>query len=160
LILNLDLNRWKRGEMSDSELEDAIKFSTYSDGDVLRTFYNTNKIHVRDGKLFLAVTPSILDMKVSIAVSDPKTGETIVKAGRKIPAGVLENLQRARLKEIAVDILDLEGAFVVDDIVNAGTGEVIIESNEELNARDCARIVESGVTNFEVFFPERDDVGV
>jgi DNA-directed RNA polymerase subunit beta len=160
LILNLDINKWKRGEMSDSELEEAIKFSTYSDGDILRTFYNTNKIHIREGKLYLAVTPSILDMKVSMAVTDPKTGETLVKAGRKISAAVLENLQKAKVKEIAVDVLDLEGAYVVDDLVNAETGEVLIESNEELTARECARIIEAGVTEFEVFFPERDEVGI
>jgi DNA-directed RNA polymerase subunit beta len=160
LILNLDINKWKRGEMSDSELEESIKFGSYSDGDILRTFYTTNKIHIRDGKLWLAVTPSIIDMKVSTAVTDPKTGDTLVKAGRKISASALENLQRAKLTEIAVDILDLEGAFVVDDIVNGETGEVIIESNEELNARECARIIEAGVIDFSIFFPERDEVGV
>lgn len=160
LILNLDINKWKHGELSDSELEETIKFGTYSDGDILRTFYNTNKIFIRDGKLYLAVSPAILDMKVSTAVTDPKTGDTLVKAGRKISSAALDNLQKAGLTEIAVDVLDLEGAFVVDDIVNAETGEVIIESNEELNARECARIIEAGVSDFEVFFPERDEVGI
>ncbi|MBL8150222.1 MAG: DNA-directed RNA polymerase subunit beta, partial [Blastocatellia bacterium] len=160
LILTLDVNSWRRGDTSDAELEEAIKFGTYSDGDILRTFYSTNKISVHDGRMFLAVTRSILDMKVSLAVTDPKTGETLVKAGRKITETSLENLRRAEVTEIAVDIQDLEGAFVVEDIINAETGEVVIESNEELTARECARIIESKVGDFEIFFPERDEVGI
>lgn len=160
LILRLNVDRWRKSEITDVELEETIKFSSYSDGDILRTFYNTNKISVKEGRLMLAVSPSILDMKVSSAVVDPKTGDTLIKAGRKISNVALENLHKAHLTEIPVDVMDLEGAFVVDDIINSETGEVIIESNEELNARDCARLMEAGVIDFEIFFPERDEVGI
>ena len=38
-------------------------------------------------------------------------------------------------------------------------GEVLLEANHELTADKLHKIVESGVTTFEVFFPERDDAG-
>ncbi|MFY9226752.1 MAG: DNA-directed RNA polymerase subunit beta, partial [Blastocatellia bacterium] len=159
LIQSLEINKWRRNEISDNEIEETIKHSSYSDGDTLRIFYETNKIYIREGRLMLAVSPAILDMKVSTAITNPNTGETIIKAGRKISAIAYENLQKANVTEIPVDILDLEGAFVVDDIINTETGEFIVESNQELNARDCARVIESGIGEFDIFFPERDEVG-
>lgn len=159
LIQNLNISKWRRGDITDNEIEETIKSSGYSDGDILRIFYETNKIYIQEGRLMLAVSPAIMDMKVSSAIVDPKTGETLIKAGRKISAVAYENLQRANVTQIPVDILDLEGAFVVDDVINNETGEFIVESNQELNARDCARIIESGVADFEIFFPERDEVG-
>ncbi len=160
LIINLDHNKWRRSEVAESDFEEAIKLSTYTDGTILRTFYNTNKIYVSDNRMYLAVTPSIQEMKTSKAVEDPRTHEILIKAGRKITAVALEKLRNAKIDKIEVDIADLEGAFVVEDIVNPETGEVLIESNEELTARECAKILEAGTNEFEIFFPERDDVGL
>src|ERR1017187_3637913 len=39
------------------------------------------------------------------------------------------------------------------------TGEVLIDANKELTATDLAKLMEAGITDFEIFFPERDDVG-
>jgi DNA-directed RNA polymerase subunit beta len=160
LIMRLETEKWRRGEISDGDIEDAIKHSSFADADILRTFYNTNKIRIRNNQLMLAVSPSIMDLKVSSAVTDPRTGETLIRAGRKISAVALENLNRAKMTEIPVDAGDLEGAYVVDDIINTETGEVLLESNQELNVRDCARLMEASIEEFEIFFPERDEVGV
>ena len=40
-----------------------------------------------------------------------------------------------------------------------GTGEVLLEANEELTPRVISMAHEKGVEKIEVFFPERDDVG-
>ena len=45
------------------------------------------------------------------------------------------------------------------DVVDTTTGEVLLESNHELTADKIHKIIESGVTSFQVFFPDRDDVG-
>ncbi len=45
------------------------------------------------------------------------------------------------------------------DIVDMSTGELLYEANQELTADKLHKILQSGVTSFEVFFPERDDVG-
>ena len=45
------------------------------------------------------------------------------------------------------------------DVVDLTTGELLYEANQELTADKLHKILQSGVTSFEVFFPERDDVG-
>ena len=49
----------------------------------------------------------------------------------------------------------------MSDIVDPRTGEVILEANEALNPRVLSVILdpESQVGAFEVFFPERDEIG-
>src|SRR5215510_12477255 len=58
------------------------------------------------------------------------------------------------------DRKDLEGAFSVGDVVDTSTGEVIIETNNELTQNLIRQIMDAGVPEIAVFFPERDDIGV
>ena len=45
------------------------------------------------------------------------------------------------------------------DVVDTSTGEVFMEANQELTSDKLHKIVEAGITSFDVFFPERDDMG-
>jgi len=44
-------------------------------------------------------------------------------------------------------------------VVDTSTGEVVVEANVELTADRLHKVLSSGATSFEVFFPDRDDVG-
>src|SRR5204863_2775214 len=50
--------------------------------------------------------------------------------------------------------------FAVGDIVDTNTGEVIVETNNELTRNIISSIIDAGVPELPVFFPERDDIGV
>src|SRR5207302_10825255 len=58
-----------------------------------------------------------------------------------------------------VAVNDLEGAFIAADVVDMSTGEVLIDANHELTSTVVSKLIEAGITSFEVFFPERDEVG-
>jgi DNA-directed RNA polymerase subunit beta len=59
-----------------------------------------------------------------------------------------------------MDTAQFEGAFAATDIVNTETGEVVVESNNEISPAKLMEIVQTGVKEFSVFFPEGDDVGI
>ncbi|MCC6858806.1 MAG: DNA-directed RNA polymerase subunit beta [Bryobacterales bacterium] len=130
-----------------------------SDEQILRTFYTIDKISVREKKLYWNVSEGLLGMKLSHAIT-AKGGETVVPQGRKITASVLKEIQKARIAQVEVAANDLEGAFVAADVVDMTTGEVIIDANNELTTATTGRIIEAGIDSFEVFFPERDEVGI
>ena len=46
------------------------------------------------------------------------------------------------------------------DVVNRQTGEVLLEANKPLTAELWQAFAEGGITEVDVFFPERDDIGV
>src|SRR5208283_1132267 len=83
----------------------------------------------------------------------------IVHSGRKLTAAVLKEIQKHRISEIEVDLSDLEGAFVAADVIDTDTGEVLLEANSELTAEKLSKMLDAGVSEVHVFFPERDDVG-
>src|ERR1700745_2381938 len=132
--------------------------------DILRTFYTVNRMAIKDKKLFWTLDSAsekptnLLGMKLAHSIKS-KSGEEIAHSGRKINAVTLKEIQKAKISEIETGGADLEGAWVAGDVVDTTTGEVLLEANSELTADKVAKILESGVVELNLFFPERDDVG-
>ena len=135
-----------------------------SSEDILRTFYTVDKLNVRDKKLYWTIDPAsekptnLVGMKLAHSIKS-KSGDEIAHSGRKITGQILKEIQKAKVTEIEVDISDLEGAFAAGDVVDTTTGEVLLEANSEITADKLSKILDSGVVELHVFFPERDDVG-
>jgi DNA-directed RNA polymerase subunit beta len=135
-----------------------------SDEDILRTFYVVDRIAVREKKLFWTIEPSIerptnlLGMKLAHSIKG-KGGEEIAHSGRKVNQQVLREIQKQKIAEVEVDVSDLEGAFVAADVVDTGTGEVLLEANSELTGEKLAKLLDAGIGELNIFFPEKDDVG-
>ena len=128
-----------------------------TDADILRAFYKCNDIVIKDKKLFWKVSEGIIGHKLSHAIV--KSGDTVVPQGRKITNSVYKDIQKAKIEQVEVAPNDLEGAYVAADVVDMETGEVLIEANHELTPTITAKLIEARITNFDVFFPELDDVG-
>jgi len=76
-----------------------------------------------------------------------------------VTPAVMKEIQKHRISEIEADLTDLEGAFVAADVIDVNTGEILLEANSELTADKLAKMMDAGITELHVFFPERDDVG-
>ncbi|HEY1206935.1 MAG: DNA-directed RNA polymerase subunit beta [Bryobacteraceae bacterium] len=129
-----------------------------TDEQILRTFYRVDKIAIKNKKLYWNVAPGLQGMKLSHAILN-RSGETVVPAGRKITSSLLKEIQKAKIEQVEVASNDLEGAFIAADVVDMSTGEVLLESNQDLTTTGIAKLLESEIDSFEVFFPERDDAG-
>jgi DNA-directed RNA polymerase subunit beta len=131
-----------------------------SNEDVLRTFYQVERISLRDKDLFWNVSPGLLDRKLAHEIRNPKSDELIVGAHKRITENLFKELIRAKISQVRASLADLEGAFSVADVVNRQTGEVLLEANKPLTADLWQAFAEAGITEVDVFFPERDDIGV
>src|SRR5438105_4216826 len=128
-----------------------------TDEQILRAFYRVSKFTIKDKKLFWAVDENLIGLKLSHAIA--VKGETVVTQGKKITAGVFKEVQKAKVTQVEVAANDIEGAYVVADVVDMSTGEVLIDANSELTTTALNKLIEAGIEEFEIFFPERDDVG-
>jgi DNA-directed RNA polymerase subunit beta len=127
--------------------------------DILKTFYQIETVTLKDRKLYWHVSPGLAGCKLSKAIVHPRTEETIVPAGRKINAGALKEIQKARIAQVEVAPHDLEGAFSATDIIDTSTGEVLLEANSELTPSVLNSVQDAGISEIRIFFPERDDAG-
>src|SRR6266581_3784238 len=131
-----------------------------SNEDILRTFYQVERISLRDKELYWNVSPGIVDRKLAHEIRNPKSDEVIVGAHRRITENLFKELIKARISQVRAALADLEGAYSVADVVNRQTGEVLLEANKPLTADLWQAFAEGGITEVDVFFPERDDIGV
>ncbi len=129
-----------------------------NDEQILRTFYKVDKISIKDKKLLWSVSSGLLGVKLSHPVVS-RSGEQVLAAGKKVTSAILKEFQKAKIDHVEVAPNDLDGAFVVADVVDMSTGEVLLEANQELSTAALANFMEAGIPSFEVFFPERDEVG-
>jgi DNA-directed RNA polymerase subunit beta len=133
-----------------------------TDEEILKTFYTVDTINVAEGKLTWKVTPE--GQLTNLQGTRPSTaitvkGEEIAVATRKISAHTLKGLRSHKIEAVEVETSEFDGAMTASDVVDLSTGELLYEANQELTADKLHKIIQSGVTSFEVFFPERDDVG-
>ena len=130
-----------------------------ANADILKAFYQVETIALKDRKLYWAVSEGLVGCKLSKAIEHPRTHETIVPAGRKITAVAFKEIQKARVAQVEVAAHDLEGAFCASDIIDTATGEVLLEANNEVTPSILNSILDSSISEVQVFFPERDEVG-
>jgi DNA-directed RNA polymerase subunit beta len=151
-----------KGFASDSQLEEAIKNASFTAEDILRSFYIADEVRAEGGRLFVKLRedgPTNLSGMKSDHDLKTRSGDTIVRAGKKITQSAIKDLRKAHVKEVEVDSQQFEGAYALADVVNMETGEVVVEANAEITPAKLQELAEAGVQSFTVFFPERDDLG-
>jgi DNA-directed RNA polymerase subunit beta len=132
-----------------------------TDEEILKTFYTVDTINIADKKLSWKVAgeesvTNILGIRPGTAIT---AGTTEIPGGRKVSASSLKALRAAGVGSVHIESGELEGAMTASDVVDMTTGELLYEANQELSADKIHKILQAGVTSFEVFFPDRDDVG-
>jgi DNA-directed RNA polymerase subunit beta len=127
-----------------------------SDAEIIKAFYNVSEISIKEKKLFWKVSDSLIGLKLSKLIAS-KTGDTIVPQGRKITKSVYDAIQKSKIEWVEIDRTDIQGAYIAGDVIDMSTGEVLVEANQELTNVD--KLIDNDIPSFEIFFPERDDVG-
>ena len=129
-----------------------------TDSEIIRAFYKLTNISLKDKKLFWKVNESLIGTKLSYLIAN-KAGETVVAQGKKITNSVFREIQKHKIEQVEVAPNDLEGAFVAADVIDMSTGEVLVEANHELTSTTIGKLADAGITDFEIFFPDRDEAG-
>jgi DNA-directed RNA polymerase subunit beta len=126
--------------------------------EIIRAFYNVDKLHLRGGTLYWGVADSLVGLRAARDIVVPGENFT-VQSGKKITKNAVEALKRASVEAVEISDAELEGAFAAADVVDPSTGEVILEANEPLEPRVISMAQEKNVDRIDIFFPEKDEVG-
>ena len=131
-----------------------------SNEDILRTFYQVERISLKDSKLLWNTSEGLIDRKISHEIKHGRAGDVIVAAHKRITDPIYKELVKSKITQVEVSATDLEGAVTVGELVNRQTGEVLLDANKPLTPEAWAALSESAITEVDVCFPDRDDVGV
>ena len=125
-------------------------FGLSENADLLRAFRPTVAVRFEGSSIAARVGGSLVDRKASHAVADPKSGEEIVKKGRRIKAEQVERMRAAGIEWVPVDREELVGAILVDDAVDPASGEVLADSGEPLTEERIDRMQAAGKLTVDV----------
>lgn len=131
-----------------------LKALGYSTEQLLESFYHIDTVKLQSDGVFTR-TIDIERMAGQRALSDivdPKSGEVLVKAGRRITRASIKKVKALDLSEIPISREELEGKVIAKPIIDENTGEIIADANGELNSAvlDAAR--QAGIEELAVIF--------
>ncbi|MBU0910634.1 MAG: DNA-directed RNA polymerase subunit beta, partial [Proteobacteria bacterium] len=147
-ILHVRIDRRRKFPVST-----LLKALGHSASELLRYFYETEKLTFTSEKIFKKFDPKmVVGQRAPHDLIHPETGEILAKENKKISKALAVRLEEAGIKELQIDPESLLGQFVADDIVNPKTGEVILACNGELSESIIEEIRNAQVGTIETLF--------
>jgi len=128
-----------------------------SDTDILSSFYRSTTIQIHDKKLWWQVDDNLIGRRLTYDVVNGK--KVILPAGRKLTRNSISKFKKAGVTEVEVAIEDLVAAVSLSEVVDETSGEILVESNQEINGSVVNSIMEAGITSLDLIFPSLDEVG-
>src|SRR5262249_2258906 len=120
----------KRAE-KEGRKADKAENVTVADGDIIPMFYPVDTIVRERDQLFLPVSERLIGMKTTRDLTEPKSGDVIIQAGKKLSKTHLHDIENRGIERIPITLDDLEGAAFASDLVNMETGELLAAANQE-----------------------------
>ncbi|MBW1982103.1 MAG: DNA-directed RNA polymerase subunit beta [Deltaproteobacteria bacterium] len=136
-----------------------LKALGYSSEELLNYFYRTETVFLSDEGISRPVEKEFLmGTKSPVDVTHPKTGDLLVKKGRKLGVKLIRQLKEAEIDRIPFPDEDLVGRVIAHDVVDEETGEVLIQCNETLSEEHLVLLRAHGVNSIELLFMDGANV--
>src|SRR5436190_9555503 len=148
------------GAVPDTAKKTPLEFKGTPE-EILNYFYATETIHIGEkGKYEKSVELELLPgQRATRDIKHPKTGEVIVKKNRKFTRAAIKKLEQAKIRTLPLDVDELITKISAHDVVDEGTGEVLLEVNEEVTEDKVEALRERGIGEFKVLFIDNLNVG-
>ncbi len=130
----------------------VLKALGYSDEELLKIYYPVETIKIEPDGYYRIVSDVLVGTRASYDITDPKTGEIIVKEGSKITRYALKRMEGAGIKKIRLTEKEIIGRVTIKDIIDPETGEVLVASNEEITEERFQQILRLGIDTLELLY--------
>lgn len=123
---------------------------------LLNYFYNVETVHLEGEDLFIDVDGSLIGEKVLEDVKDPKSGDVIVKKGRKLNKQLIRRMTEAGILRIPAEEADMLGRILASNVLDPRSEEVLLKCNEELTGQGLELLREKGVQDIRLIHLDED----
>jgi len=127
-----------------------LKALGYSPKEILAQFYETEKFIIKDGECFRAAKlENLFRQKITRDIVHPKTKKVLAKEGDKYTKRLHNTLESADITHIPINLKDVEGKVLADDLADPSTGEVLANGNQPLTEEILEALKDKGITEVE-----------
>ena len=130
-----------------------LKAIGYSTDDILSSFYAIDKIQLFQNKIIRHI--DIEQMEGQRVLSDIKNskGALLVRVGRRITRSVIKKVKAANVKTVEIDQSNIKNLVTGKPIIDKTTGEVLLESNQDITSATLDSLKNQGITElYGIFF--------
>ena len=131
----------------------------YSTQEILDEFFEYNDFTLADEGAELELIPGRLKGETALFDIKSKKGAVIVEQGRRIMARHIREMDKAGMKTLAVPDEYLIGRALGGDLIDETSGEVLVNSNEEITEELLEKMRTNGVKAFKTLFTNDLDHG-
>ncbi|HZE20558.1 MAG TPA: DNA-directed RNA polymerase subunit beta, partial [Desulfobaccales bacterium] len=125
----------------------------YSTEELLNFFYKTQRVSLEGGTIQQAFIPElVMDKTATLDIPDPKSGEVLIKKGKRLTPLLIQKMKRAGVETIKGTAVDLVGRVVAHDILDPESGDVLAQCNEMLSEDKITEIQDRGVKELDLLF--------
>lgn len=134
----------------------ALNFTTEQ---ILAMFFDTSSYYFKKDGIYVDLVPSRLRGETSSFEIKDKDGTVLVEKDRRITQRHIRALEKAGIKQLAVPAEYLHGKVLAKDIIDASSGELLIECNTEITEEVLTTLAEAKVKSFETLYTNDLDCG-
>src|SRR5213080_1031729 len=123
-----------------------------ADEEILGHFYESEDVlGFEEGNAWVKLSPDAHEgVRVAEDVKPPRHREPIVTAGKTLTAKLIEKLVEANVEKIAVRAESLVGRRTAARIVDAESGEVLVQTNTEITSQMLSQLMSRRVAAFKL----------
>ncbi len=130
-----------------------LKAFGHSGDDLLRMYYPVEEIRVIGERLLRKLASELhTGLRTSAEVFEKGGREPLLREGVKITKGLMGKLKASGIKELPLKPEELVGRAVLTDLVDPGTGELLLEKKQRLDLPSIEKILASRVDSFKVIY--------
>jgi DNA-directed RNA polymerase subunit beta len=126
---------------------------------ILETFFEFDTFHLTKKGIQFEIVPERLRGEVARFDIMDKQGNVIVPKDKRITAKHIRDLAEAGVKKIAVPEDFIVGRAIAQNVVDAETGEILANANDEISETLLAKLMEAGVEDMKTLYVNDLDRG-
>ncbi|WP_424947806.1 DNA-directed RNA polymerase subunit beta [Candidatus Spongiihabitans sp.] len=131
----------------------------YSTEEILSMFFENDNITLTETGATLKLVPERMrGQRLEFALHGAK-GKVIVEAEKRITVRHIDELEKAGISEIEIPDGYLLGRTLAQDIVDAETGELLAEANQEIVPEILAALRQNGIADIATIYTNDIDCG-
>jgi DNA-directed RNA polymerase subunit beta len=128
-----------------------LKALGYTTEELLNFFYKTEQVALEGETIRRKFIPEMLvDKTTSTDIPDPKSGEVLIKKGKRLTPALIQKMKRAGVAEVTGSLVDLVGKVVAHDLLDPESGEVLAQCNEILSEDKIQQLQERGIKELDL----------
>ena len=132
----------------------------YSTSQLLDIFYEKEILHfTKNGFERELDFELLIGSRADDDIVHPKTGDILVKKGKKFTKLSLVKMKDAQIKRLTIGEEQLIGKVLAEDIIDESTGEVLFQTNEALTEVRIVDLVNTGVKSVKVLYIDNVNFG-